>query len=163
MCLTQEVTSSSNLVNIYSHLLSGLWEIPSAEIKASVDMTYVKMLWIQNRNLLTWTNCTVKADLPTPPLPSTTILYSRIMNICCSCCYVVFLPLIQLKRLSSGGVLLPLLGSTGFRIVAIVSSWASPTAQSSPSKEINTHQTHLRDIGRISIQFLSSRLTMFHY
>ena len=25
----------------------------------------------------TWTNCTVRADLPTPPLPGTTILYSR--------------------------------------------------------------------------------------
>ena len=25
----------------------------------------------------TWTNCTVRADLPTPPLPGTTILYSH--------------------------------------------------------------------------------------
>ena len=28
-----------------------------------------------------WTNCTVRADLPTPPLPSTTILYSRMFQI----------------------------------------------------------------------------------
>ena len=30
------------------------------------------------------TNCTVSADLPTPPEPSTTILYSRILLVVCS-------------------------------------------------------------------------------